>query len=198
MPRRSAASEGQERSARRVDARRNREKLLAAADEVLTAHGPYAPLDEIAKRAGVGNATLYRHFPTRQALLEAIYWTEVEALQAAGKELEEASDPAEALVSWLRAFIRHATAKRGLASALVAVVDDDDSPLLAACHDAIRSAGRPLFERAQRVGAIRPDITLDELLILVTGITLAFKRGDILDSSTRMLTFLMEGVRQEK
>jgi AcrR family transcriptional regulator len=181
---------------RRADARRNYERLLATAEVVFTEHGPYASLDEIAKRAAVGNATLYRHFPTRQALLEAVHWNDVEALCLVGRELADSAEPGEALATWLRAFVGHVTGKRGLASALVAVIGDDDSPMLAACHQAIRSAGIPLLERAQQAGAIRPDININELLTLTNGIVLAASRTARTSQPTlRLVDFLITGIQ---
>lgn len=183
------------RQPQRVDARRNRERLMAAADAVFTEFGPHAPLDDIAKRAGVGNATLYRHFPTRQDLLVAVYWGEVDVLQDVADELVDAPVAGEALVSWLRAFVGHVLAKRGLAAALVESIGDKNSPLLADYHAAIHAAARPLLERAQREGEVRADIGLDDLLALTSGIAMGQGDGNkIMDRTDRMLRFLMEGL----
>ena len=103
---------------RRADAQRNVERLIAAAREAFTAHGPNAPLDDIARTAGVGAGTLYRHFPTRLALFEAVYRDSVERLCADGEWLAATEPPAEALVDWLKGFVTVVSQKRGLAAAL--------------------------------------------------------------------------------
>src|ERR1700722_4510291 len=102
----------------RADARRNYDALLIAADELFTIHGPDVALDEIARRAGVGNATLYRHFPDRRDLLVAVCVSEVKALCALGEQLDTHPDPGRAVTSWLRAYIEHVSAKHGLAAAV--------------------------------------------------------------------------------
>src|SRR5258705_13790277 len=103
----------------RADARRNYEALLAAASEVFGARGPDASLDEIARRAGVGNATLYRHFPTRRDLLVAVCVEEVEGLCALGERLAASARPAPALVRWLTGYVEHVSSKQGLGAAMM-------------------------------------------------------------------------------
>jgi AcrR family transcriptional regulator len=183
------------RQPQRVDARRNRQRLLAAADAVFTENGPYAALDDIAKQAGVGNATLYRHFPTRQDLMVAVYWGEVEVLRETADGLADAPVASEALVDWLQAFVRHMLAKRGLAGALVESIGDERSPILASYHDAIHAAGEPLLVRAQQAGEVREDINLDELLWLTSGIARRNSGSDeIIERAGRLLRILMEGI----
>src|ERR1700712_3646213 len=108
----------------RADARRNRDKLVSAAPEGFAEHGPAASLDDIARRAEVGIGTLYRHFPTRHALLEAVYLEEVEAICQSAEGLSEL-DPWDALTTWLRRFVGYAATKRALAEELLAVTGAD-------------------------------------------------------------------------
>src|SRR5690242_8753984 len=113
-----ASDREQPRRPRRADAQRNYERLLATAREVFDEHGADAPLDEIARRAGIGNATMYRHFPTRRELIIAVYADEVDALCAQGQALLEKEQPGDALFTWLRSFIAHVATKRDLALAI--------------------------------------------------------------------------------
>ena len=141
----------------RADARRNYDALLAAADELFTAHGPDVAIDEIARRAKVGNATLYRHFPDRRDLLVAVCVGEVEALCLLGEELEADPDPGRALARWLRAYIQHVSAKHGLAAAF-ATGRREDSELVAACQAAVEAIGTSLLQRAKDNGSARNDV----------------------------------------
>ena len=132
---------------KRADARRNYDKLVAAARAVFAEDGTSAPLEDVAERAGVGIGTLYRHFPTRQALLEAVYVDEVEAMARAAEELAELA-PWDALAEWLHRYVGFAATKRALTEALLEVAPDSD--VLGACRTAIVAAGTALLERAQR------------------------------------------------
>src|ERR687888_1633161 len=123
--------------ARRADAQRNVERLIAAAREAFAENGPNAPLDDIARAAGVGAGTLYRHFPTRLALFEAVYRDNVERLCAEGERLAATEPPAEALVDWLRGFVSVVSQKRGLATALTD--EGRASELFAECHAMINA-----------------------------------------------------------
>ncbi|WP_051579483.1 TetR/AcrR family transcriptional regulator [Pseudonocardia acaciae] len=179
---------------RRTDARRNYKRLLAAASDLFVERGPDAPLDEIAKRAGVGNATLYRHFPTRRDLLVAVCVGDVEALCRHGNDLRATHPPAEALAEWLWAFIEHVTAKQGLAAALL-TGRDEDSAVITACQRAIDATGAALLERAQTAGAVRPDLGLGELLRLVNAIAIAAE-PDGAHGAERLLSLVLDGVRR--
>src|SRR2546423_2060505 len=137
---------------KRADARRNHEKLVAVARVVFTENGTSAPLEDVAERAGVGIGTLYRHFPTRQALLEAVYVDEVEAMARAAEALSELP-PWDALSRWLHQYVGFAATKRALNEALVEAAPD--SNVLLACRTAITGAGTALVERAQRAGVVR-------------------------------------------
>jgi AcrR family transcriptional regulator len=179
----------------RADARRNRERLLAAAVEVFAEHGADAPLDDIAKRAGVGPGTLYRHFPTRQDLQEAAYRESVEALCAQGYRLAETLEPGAALGEWLRGFVDYLGQKRGLSAALLAT-QDKTSELFVSCHKAIYAAGEQLLDAAKHAGAVRADLTFSEILKLVNGIGLATEQlPDRAEVADRLLTIVLDGMR---
>jgi len=151
----------------RADARRNYEKLLVGARDAFDELGASAPLDEIAKRAGVGIATLYRNFPTRDALFEAVYVHEVEALCESVAELA-GLPPWESLRRWLLAFGAFTMAKRAFAEAMA-----HDTPTVLACRQAIYAAGTPLLEAAQKDGIVRDDVDIDDVLRMFNGIAMS-------------------------
>jgi AcrR family transcriptional regulator len=153
---------------KRADALRNYEKVLAAAREAFAEGGESTALEEIARRAGVGIGTLYRHFPSRQALLEALYLDEVEELCRSAAELDGA-DPWEALNSWFERFIGYLATKRALAAELLNYLDKDAS-LFQASRASLFAAGEPLLERAQQAGVVRQDVTIAEVIQMVIGI----------------------------
>jgi AcrR family transcriptional regulator len=178
---------------RRADAQRNRGRLLTAAEAALNAHGASASLDDIARAAGVGNATLYRHFPTRADLIEAVYDQRIRQLCAAAGELAEGREPAGALSEWLRALVAHITDSRVLADAFAAASEghaEAEPPQVAAWHSAIFDAARPLLTAAQGAGAIRPDLSLMELMALTAAVARA---GDPAHAE-RFLDVLLEGI----
>ncbi|ACU71666.1 transcriptional regulator, TetR family [Catenulispora acidiphila DSM 44928] len=179
-------------SPRRADAARNRQRLLTAADTVLNGHGAGASLDEIARVAGVGNATLYRHFPTRGRLIEAVYEQRITELCDKARELTVAPDPGTALTAWLRAVAAHVATSRLLREAFLADHPGPagvEPPQAAAWHEALFDAAAPLLARAQDAEAVRPDIDIAELLMFLTAATQAApQRAD------RALEVLMEGV----
>lgn len=152
----------------RADAQRNRDLLLAAAARVFAERGTDAPLDDVARSAGVGNATMYRHFPTRSDLLAAVYADEVAHLCTRAEELRQAESPQEALHEWLRLFMEHITTKRDLALAAT-----DKTALHAEWHRSMLDTASALLEEAKRAGAVRADLDVRDLLTLVRGITLA-------------------------
>lgn len=156
---------------RRADARRNYELLLSAAKEVFAEHGVDAPLDDVARRAGVGNATMYRHFPTRQEMIIAVYSDEVTELCDHGEALLEHAAPGDALFDWLDAFIAHVATKRGLALALAET--GRRSELFDRWHESMHSTAATLLTRAQDAGAVRRDLGAVDLLALANGIALA-------------------------
>src|SRR5437588_2756255 len=153
---------------KRADARRNYDKVLAAAREAFAEGGESTSLEEIARRAGVGIGTLYRHFPTRQALLEALYVDEVDEVCRSAAQLE-AADSWEALNSWFERFIAYLSTKRALAHELLDYMDKD-APLFQTCRSSLFAAGEPLLQRAQEAGVVRPDATFGEVMQMVMGI----------------------------
>ncbi len=153
---------------KRADARRNYEKVLAAAREAFAEGGEATALEEIARRAGVGIGTLYRHFPNRQALLEAVYMDEVEVVCRSAAELQD-GDPWEALSAWFESLIGYLATKRALAAELLDYMDKDAS-LFQVCRKSLFSAGEPLLERAQAAGVVRGDVTIADVIQMVMGI----------------------------
>jgi AcrR family transcriptional regulator len=181
--------------ARRADARHNRELLIAAARATFAEAGPDASLNEIARRAGVGPGTLYRHFPNRHALLTAVLRSRVETLCAHAERLvtsAQAPDPDDALAEWTAAFLAHARDNQGLGGALM--MEGPDS-LGIDCHRMIREAATSVLDRAQRAGTARPDLTADDLLRFVTGIALATARSPADDAQPdRLLALTLDAV----
>ncbi|MFF2644626.1 TetR/AcrR family transcriptional regulator [Streptomyces niveus] len=157
----------------RADARRNYARILAVAEEEVAAHGVDASLEQIARTAGVGSATVRRHFPSRAALLNAVFSERVEALCARARELTDADDARAALLEWLGALTTYAASARGLADALVQDGRMDDPDHVNACSTKLGGAVEPLLERAARAGAVAPGVTVTDLVTLVTGIALA-------------------------
>jgi AcrR family transcriptional regulator len=153
---------------KRADARRNYEKVLAAAREAFAEGGEATALEEIARRAGVGIGTLYRHFPNRQALLEALYAAEVEEMCRSAAELEDV-EPWEALNGWFERFIAYIGTKQALAGELLNYLDPD-AQLFQLCRTSLFEAGEPLLKRAQDAGVVRPDVNIGEVIQMVIGI----------------------------
>lgn len=154
---------------KRADARRNYEKVLAAAREAFAEGGEATSLEEIARRAGVGIGTLYRHFPNRQALLEALYVNEIEELSRSAEQLGDV-DPWEALNSWFERLIGYLATKRALAAELTNYLDAD-APLFQTCRASLFAAGEPLLKRAQDAGVVRRDVDFSDVLHMVAGIS---------------------------
>ena len=174
---------------RRLDARRNHDRLVAAAREIFDERGVDAPLDEIARRAGVGNATLYRHFPTRGELVVEVYADEVDALCGHGTALLGAADPAGALFAWLAEFAAHVAARRHLP---LAVPDDDagDRDLLFdSWHAAMRATAAALADRARAAGALRAGPTAADLLLLAYGIGLSTADEAVIERLLRTVRY---------
>jgi len=159
-----------ERRPKRADARRNYDKLIEAARGEFTESGPNASLENIARRAGVGIGTLYRHFPSRQDLLEATYLEEVEALCDSAADFAD-RPPWDSLTGWLDQFTQYAATKKALSAELLATIGME-SEIFKMCHTAIYAAGEPLLARAQAAGAVRPDVTFSDVVRLVSGISM--------------------------
>ncbi|WP_443062053.1 TetR/AcrR family transcriptional regulator [Streptomyces sp. NBC_00490] len=179
----------------RADARRNYERLLAEARTAFAAHGSEASLEDVARRAGVGIGTLYRHFPNRNALLSAVFEDAVNDLLARASELRRSPEPCAALVTWLREMITQASEYRGLARALMSVSHDDTSAL-ARCSDPIREAGSALLTRAQEAGTVREDVVIGDLLQLTHAIALAAEEmSSDPDLADRLLMLTLTGLK---
>ncbi|MGK5741824.1 TetR/AcrR family transcriptional regulator [Micromonospora sp. URMC 103] len=175
------------RRPKRADARRNYDALVAAAREAFAECGAGASLEEIARRAGVGIGTLYRNFPSRRDLFEAVYVEEVRALSASAADLADLP-PWDALVAWLNRFVAYVATKRALAEELV-----HESEVFRNCRNEIYAAGEPLLQRAQAAGVARPDAIFDDVLRLISGLTVyQFPEPGQRD---RVLTFALDGLR---
>ncbi|WP_225448190.1 TetR/AcrR family transcriptional regulator [Streptacidiphilus sp. P02-A3a] len=178
----------------RADARRNYERLLAEARDSFAKHGADVFLDDIAKRAGVGVATLYRHFPTREALLDAVAQDWTEAVLTEARELVAGPDPAAALAVWLRSLVSHMSVYRGLVAALVPSMGNQNSPLNPSCQ-VMAEAGTLLLEHGQQAGVIRPDATTAEVLQLVSGVAWVCEQSGGSADVDRLLSFTMDSLR---
>ncbi|MGI5155938.1 TetR/AcrR family transcriptional regulator [Microbispora sp. CA-102843] len=180
----------------RADARRNYARLLAVAKEAIAVEGPDASLEQIARTAGVGSATVRRHFPNRHALLEAVFRDRVETLCAHARDLTGRADTRAALLEWLSAVLADATTIRGLATALSR--DRAADPGVAhehCCSAQLTEAGDPLVRHAAHDGALAPDVTIGDLLALITGIALAMEHHpDPAADAQRLLGLAMAGV----
>lgn len=177
----------------RSDAARNARRLVSAARELFDAQGPDVALDDVAKHAGVANATLYRHFPTRRELLAAVYADEVTELTDHGAALLDAPSPDTALFAWLDAFIGHVADKRPLAMAATDGSPSQRTELFDRWHDSLRAAAEPLLTRAQSDGSVRADLTTDDLLALAAGLCIA---GGGADRGRRLLDLAREGIQR--
>ena len=178
----------------RADAQRNRETILAVAREAFTRHGAEASLDDIAKHAGVGPGTLYRHFPNRDALIEGVYRTELEKLAAAEKEFAARMTPVEALRAWMKLFVDYIAAKQIIAPALYAMVASGNNVF--ECSLAlIQGAIEPLVARAVASGDIRADIDAMDLLRAVMGISNMPSSPDWTGNAKRLVDILILGSR---
>ena len=181
----------------RADAQRNIERLLDAARAAIAKDGPDASLDDIARDAGVGSGTLYRHFPTRVALLEAVYREEVARLCAEGDRLLESdTEPGDALAEWLRVYVSFGAMKRGLMGPLTTALGQD-SDLFSVCKTMVRATGGRLVEQAQKAGTIRDDVEISDVLTLASAISHAGElTGEGSDLSERLLTVAIDGLRR--
>src|ERR1700757_115431 len=181
----------------RTDAQRNRERILGVAKEAFTRHGANASLDDIAKEEGVGAGTLYRHFPTRDALIEAVYRSEVEKLAAAERKFAEAMPPIEALRAWMLLFVDHIAAKQIIAPALNSVVGGP-SKLYEGSRGLIQGAIDALVKRAIRSGDMRRDLDPFDLLRALIGVSNVASTPDWQQSARRLVDILISGSRATK
>lgn len=181
----------------RTDALRNRERILEVAKQAFTRYGAEASLDDIAKQAGVGAGTLYRHFPTRDALIEAVYRSEVEKLAAAQRKFSETMSPIEALRSWMLLFVDHIAAKQIIAPALNSIVGGA-SRLYEGSRAQIQGAIDALVKRAIRSGDLRKDLDPFDLLRALIGVSHVTAGPDWQQSARRLVDILIAGSRPVK
>jgi AcrR family transcriptional regulator len=178
---------------RRADARRNRDHLLAVARAAFNEAGPDASMVEIARRAGVGQGTLYRHFPTRAALLRAVLADRIDTLCRQAAELSDTASADDALDAWLRLFLAHARLNQGLAGAFMV---EGPEASVADCHQTIMNTAADLLGRAQQTGTARQGLDPDDLVQLVVGIALATAHADGGDQADRLLTLALGAVHR--
>ncbi|TQS26743.1 TetR/AcrR family transcriptional regulator [Microbispora sp. KK1-11] len=178
----------------RADARRNRERLLDVAVRAFSQDGPDVTLDAIAKEAGVGIGTLYRHFPTREALIEAAYRNELAKLCDAAAELADAMPPDVAMRTWMDRFVDYLATKRGMADALRAVIASGANPY-AHSRDRLLGAIGTLLDAGGRAGTLRRDVAAEDVLTGVNGVCLATGEPAQREQAGRLLDLLMDGLR---
>ena len=181
----------------RTDAQRNRERILEVAKEAFARSGANTSLDEIAKQAGVGPGTLYRHFPTREELLQAVYRSELEKLAAAGRKFAQTMTPIEALRAWLLLFVDTIAAKQLIAPALNTLVGDHKK-VFAASYAQIHQAIHALVERAIESGDIRKDLEPFDLVRAWIGVSNVASSPDWQQSAKRLVDILITGSRPTK
>jgi AcrR family transcriptional regulator len=178
----------------RVDAVRNRELVLEAAKKVFSAGGPGASLEAVAREAGVGIGTLYRHFPTREALFEAVYRREVQQLADLADYLKQQPDPVDALRRWLRSNVRFVATKKGMLQALALAVDKN-SELFAYSSERLTRAVGGLLDRAIAAGEIRDDISPEDVLRALVGISYMHDQPGWQKSVLRVVDVFIDGLR---
>jgi AcrR family transcriptional regulator len=178
------------RRPKRADAQRNYAKLLEAARAAFTEADADASLEDIARRAGVGIGTLYRHFPTRQVLIEAVYVDQVEALSRSARDLADLA-PWQALIAWLRRYVEYVATKQALANELFA--EGASSDVFANCRSALYSAGGPLLERAQEAKIVRTDVGISDVLHLISGVAKISATNR--EQAERILDVALDGLR---
>jgi AcrR family transcriptional regulator len=179
----------------RADAAKNRQRILEAAEATFASEGLATPVDTVAERAGVGIGTLYRHFPTKEALFEAIVMTRLEVLVASARAAADADDPAAALFDFLRHFAREATAKHDLFDAMGAAGFDIKSQCAETVDEMKRAVDR-LVDRAKAVGAVRSDVGAEEIIGLIVGACQAAQMSNSdAAASARMIDIICNGIR---
>jgi AcrR family transcriptional regulator len=178
----------------RADGLRNRELVLEAAKIVFNAGGPDASLEAVARQAGVGIGTLYRHFPTREALFEAVYRREVAQLADLAEQLKAGAAPVEALRLWMRANVEFVATKKGMSAAL-AVVVHSSSDLTAVSFERLTRAVGDLLARAVAAGEIRSDISGEDLLRTLFGLCYTHDKPGWQANVLRMVDVFIDGLR---
>jgi AcrR family transcriptional regulator len=178
---------------RRADARRNYDHILATARVVLAEQGVGASLRDVARRAEVGLGTLYRHFPTREALLETLLRQGFDRLVELADTLGATRPPAAALAEWVRELAAGASAYQGLPASLVATMHDHESALWESCA-ALQDAGGRLLEQAQRSGDVRSDVTGTDVFALVSAVASAAEHAPLADRRDHLLGVVLDGL----
>jgi len=181
----------------RADARRNRARVLEAAEAAFGSEGLSVPIDDIARRAGVGVGTIYRHFPTKEALFEAIVLSHFERVLDEADRLAACEEPVDALFGFMGSLVREAVTKRDLADAL-AGAGFDVKAAASSVMDDLETAISELLVRAQACGTVRGDVTVTDLMGLISGACMAAERQGDPSSPGRMLDVVCEGLRQHK
>jgi AcrR family transcriptional regulator len=177
----------------RADARRNYERLVAAGRSVLATRGSEAGMEEIAKAADVGVGTLYRHFPRRIDLVEAVYREDIDGLVTLAAQLAETAEPWDGLVQWLQAFVKYAQSKRVFLTELHEAFEKDPDFKLSS-REKLATASDAVLRRAQQAGVARDDIDQSDLMQLVGGMCMA--RQATLPQNERLLSLVLDGIRQ--
>jgi AcrR family transcriptional regulator len=178
----------------RADARRNRDKLVAAALRLFTENGTDVALEAVAQKAGVGVGTLYRHFPTRDALVEAVYLTELDRLHSGAAELLASYPPDEALERWLDLFVQYAVTKRGLAGALRSIFESGGNLRSQARMKLVDALGS-LLDAAGAEGTVRSDLDPEDVLLAMGGIWSLPDEPDWDRRARKLLGLVMDGLR---
>src|SRR5580704_8949546 len=178
----------------RLDAVRNRERVLVAAKTVFSAGGPEASLEAVARAAGVGIGTLYRHFPTREALFEAVYRREVQQLADLAEQLKQQAQPVDALRQWMRSIVKFVATKKGMSAAL-ALAAYKNSELFSYSFDRLTRAVRELLGRAIATGKIRDDISPEDLLRALVGMCYMHDQSGWQTSVLRLVDVFIDGLR---
>ena len=181
----------------RADAIRNRERILEAANTVFSAGGSDASLDAVARAAGVGIGTLYRHFPTREALFEAVYRHEVQQLADLAEQLKRKAQPVDALRQWMRSIVKFVATKKGMSAALALAVDKD-SELVSYSSDRLTRAVGELLGRAIAAGEIRNDISPEDLLRALVGMCYMHDQPGWQTSVLRLVDVFIDGLRKQR
>ena len=181
----------------RADAIRNRERVLEAAKAVFSAGGAEASLEAVARAAGVGIGTLYRHFPTREALFEAVYRREVQQLADLAEQLKQDAKPIDALRQWMRSIVKFVATKKGMSAALTLAVDKN-SKLFSSSTDRLARTVGGLLDRAIAAGEIRDDISPEDLLRAVVGMCYMHDQPSWQTSVLRLVDVFVDGLRKRR
>ena len=181
----------------RADAMRNRERVLEAARTVFSAGGPEASLEAVAKTAGVGIGTLYRHFPTREALFDTVYRHEAQQLAARAERLQKAAKPIEALRQWMYSLVKFVATKKGMSAALALAVSKD-SDLFSYSSDLLMRSAGGLLDRAIAAGEIRNDIGPEDLIRTLVGMCYTHDQPGWQKSVLRLVDIFIDGLRKRR